>query len=39
MIVSLVLPAAVTLAFLLPWARLPAWAAVLVPLVYTCRAR
>ena len=34
-IVSLVLLAAVALAFLLPWDRLPAWARVLVPLAYT----
>ena len=34
-IVSLVLLAAVALAFLLPWDRLPVWARVLVPLAYT----
>jgi len=34
-IVSLVLLAAVALAFLLPWRRLPAWASVLVPLTCT----
>lgn len=34
-IVSLVLLAAVALAFLLPWDRLPAWAPVLVPLACT----
>ncbi len=34
-IVSLVLLAAVALAFLLPWRRLPAWAPVLVPLTCT----
>ncbi len=34
-IVSLVLLAAVALAFLLPWGRLPAWAPVLVPLACT----
>jgi hypothetical protein len=33
--VSLVLLAAVGLAFLLPWDRLPAWLSVLVPLAYT----
>ena len=33
--VSLVLLAAVGLAFLLPWDRLPGWMAVLVPLAYT----
>lgn len=33
--VSLVLLAATGLAFLLPWDRLPGWAAVLVPLAYT----
>ena len=34
-IVSLVLLAAVALAFLLPWDRLPFWVPVLVPLAYT----
>ena len=34
-LVSLVLLAAVALAFLLPWDRLPAWASVLVPLTCT----
>ena len=34
-VVSLVLLAATGAAFLLPWARLPGWAPVLVPLVYT----
>ena len=34
-IVSLVLLAVTGLAFALPWNRLPAWASVLVPLIYT----
>ncbi len=34
-VVSLVLLAATGAAFLLPWARLPGWASVLVPLCYT----
>jgi uncharacterized membrane protein len=34
-VISVVLLAAVTAAFLLPWPRLPAWMPVLVPLAYT----